>query len=102
MQPLLSVARRWVAGTESIDAIERSEEANARGIGAIINNLGEHYTKVEDAQASLREYLSVLEQIRARGLDANISVKPTQLGLTIGEEHCRRLLGEVRRRCAKI
>ncbi len=73
--------------------------ANSQGIGAIINNLGEHYRRKEDVEASLREYLSIVKQIEKRRLDACISVKPTQLGLSIGEEYCRERMLQIKQRC---
>ncbi len=99
---LLSFARQWVAGAELHDAIRRSEESNASGIGAIINHLGEHYVREKDVEASKNDYLSILGQIAARRMDACISVKPTQLGLSIGEDSCRQRLHTIRDRCSEL
>lgn len=99
MELLLPFARQWVAGADLHHAIDRSAEANSHGIGAIINNLGEHYSKEEDVEASVREYISILEQVEDRGLDACISVKLTQLGLVIGEDYCTEVMRGLQERC---
>lgn len=68
-------------------------------MGAIINSLGEHYRREEDVEASAREYLSVIEQIENRRLDACVSVKLSQLGLGIGEDYCREMMHDLRDGC---
>jgi proline dehydrogenase len=54
--------------------------------------LGENLTRVEDAEEVTRHYLEVLDKVHAAGLDAHISVKPTQLGLDLDRELCFRNL----------
>lgn len=101
MRFLLPFARRWVAGAEAETALVRSETSNARGLGAILNNLGEHYRQIADVEAAIREYHDLLDAIKARGLDACISVKPTQLGLSLGEEVCWEALEELIEHCQR-
>lgn len=96
---LLPLARQWVAGNTFDEGLRRAHRANDRGLGAILNFLGEHYTHKGDVEAALREYRSLLRGIEADGLDASISVKPTQLGLTLDEAYCRRNLDEIRGLC---
>jgi len=74
---------------------ERLEEAMAaaaaqqrQGIATIFTRLGENLTRVEDAAEVTRHYLDALDRVRAAGLDAQISVKPTQLGLDLDAELC--------------
>ena len=59
-----------------------------QGIATIFTRLGENLTRVEDAAEVTRHYLDVLDRVRAAGLDAQISVKPTQLGLDLDAELC--------------
>src|SRR3989454_6174652 len=68
------------------DGIARAEEANRRGLGAILNLLGEHHHDQASVDAAVREYIDLLDAIRDRKLDACLSIKPTQCGLMLGEE----------------
>jgi proline dehydrogenase len=74
---------------------ERLEDAMAvalvqqrQGIGAILTRLGENLTRAEDAELVTRHYLDAFDKIVSAGLDAQISVKPTQLGLDFDSELC--------------
>ena len=64
----------------------------AQGIGTIFTKLGENLTRVEDAEEVTLHYLDVLDKVQAAGLRAQISVKPTQLGLDLDQELCFRNL----------
>ena len=68
------------------EGLTRAEEANRRGLGAILNLLGEHHTEPAAVDAAVREYLELLDAIQARNLDACLSIKPTQCGLMLGED----------------
>ena len=99
MDLLLPLARQWVAGNTFEEGLQRARVANTRGLGAILNFLGEHYTHRADVEATVREYRAILNGINDDGLDATISIKPTQFGLTIDEAYCRRNVEEVRELC---
>ena len=88
------VANRFVAGETHAEVIEHVRQLNDRGIMAIVNVLGEHHGKPEPVAADTGAYLALLDDIAEADLDACISVKPTQLGLDLGEEH---LLENLRR-----
>lgn len=79
------VANRFVAGETPAEALDRAIELNEQGLGAIINLLGEHYTDRSTVADDTGEYLDLVRDISREGLDACISVKPTQLGLDLGE-----------------
>src|SRR5438552_2381029 len=57
-----------------------------------IDNLGEHVTNAEEARASAQLYHQLLDQIAARKLDANISLKLTHMGLDVDEALARHLV----------
>ncbi len=76
-------ARQWVAGETMADAIRVAKEANARGIDALVNHLGEHYREKGPVEATTREYLSLLATMQAEGIRGEVSVKPTQFGVLI-------------------
>ncbi|MFS2033886.1 proline dehydrogenase family protein [Polaromonas sp. CT11-55] len=84
------ISRRYIAGDTVADAIERVAALNAAGFAATVDVLGETTESLPQADATTREYLNVLEAIAREGLRANISVKPTALGLLLDEAHCER------------
>lgn len=81
-------AKRYIAGPSVENAITAIKEFNQRGIMATVDILGEEIVKKDDALAVVEEYKNVLAAIDSRGLNANISVKPTHLGLKIDKEFC--------------
>jgi proline dehydrogenase len=82
------VAKPYVAGPALSDGIRVAKELNSKGISATMDVLGESATKLEECQEPIDEYFKVLDTIAAEKLDANISVKLTQLGLTLDKEQC--------------
>ncbi len=80
------VANNFVAGQSVDSALDHVEALNSRGVGGIVNLLGEHYTSYEDATADTEEYLELASEIADRNLDACFSVKPSQLGLDISTQ----------------
>ena len=62
------------------------------GINTILTQLGENLTRIEEAEEVTQHYLDVLDESQAAGLDAQISVKPTQLGLDLDRALCERNL----------
>jgi proline dehydrogenase len=77
------LADRYIAGSELADACRVVERLNGQGKMATIDVLGEEVTRREDAEALVDEYMDVFETIRKQGLDSNVSVKPTGLGLKL-------------------
>ena len=91
------LARRFVAGETLPEAMDVVRDLSRRGLLATLDHLGEEVRAVEEAAAATDDYKQILEEIARRQLPCTISVKLTQLGLDISEEHCRahlRLLAE--------
>ncbi len=82
------VTRRFIAGENIDDAIAAILELNHAGLTATFDHLGESVTSRAEAEADAREYLRVLDRIEATGVNSNVSVKLTQLGLEISEDYC--------------
>jgi proline dehydrogenase len=74
------------------DALRAAAEVKPQGITTILTKLGENLTRVEEAEQVTRHYLDVLDRVAASGLDAQISIKPTQLGLDLDRTLCERTL----------
>ncbi|QDX41425.1 proline dehydrogenase family protein [Salarchaeum sp. JOR-1] len=79
------IASDFVAGETPEEALDHVAELNARGVKAIVNLLGEHYEKRENADADADAYIALANDIAARDVDACISVKPSQVGLGISD-----------------
>src|SRR5437899_12359763 len=76
-------ARQWVAGETMADAIRVAEEANARGLDALVNHLGEHYREKAPVESTRHEYLRLLGTMQSEGIRGEVSIKPTQFGVLI-------------------
>ena len=76
---------RFVAGETLDDAAATTRDLNAMGMRVSLDHLGEHVTDAAEAVAARDDYLQCLDRIREDGLDANISVKLTQLGLGLDD-----------------
>ncbi|MGC8647463.1 MAG: proline dehydrogenase family protein [Candidatus Micrarchaeia archaeon] len=77
------IARRWIAGPSISDAIGRSKIFNMRNIATILNYLGESYTERQKVSNAVAVYLKLIDAIKLGKVNASISLKPTQLGLSI-------------------
>jgi proline dehydrogenase len=85
---LFRVAKRWVAGYNADEAIDVALETNSQGMSAILNFLGEDTTDSKLVDMTVNEYLLLMDLMYARKVQACVSVKPTQLGLTIDHNMC--------------
>lgn len=83
------VASRYVSGETLEEAIETIRDLNGQGAMATVDLLGEGVESRAAATAALDEYLRMFDVIAEHGLDSNVSVKLTQLGLEIDEGFCR-------------
>jgi proline dehydrogenase len=72
---------RFIAGMAPDDALRVAEEVNRQGIAVTLDSLGESVTSESEAQRAADIYHKLLDAISARGIQANISVKLTQMGL---------------------
>lgn len=77
---------RFIAGMKIEDALRVAEAVNRQGISVTLDSLGESVTSPTEAHKAADVYHQLLDSIAERGLDANISVKLTQMGLTQSPE----------------
>jgi proline dehydrogenase len=97
-----SLAYRFVAGDRLDDAVRVVSDVNRRGWSASLDHLGENVTEEKAARSASDDYLAAFERIAAEKLDANVSVKLTQLGLDIAPELCQELLTRVLQRAQQL
>lgn len=81
-------ARPYIAGEALADGIRTVKELNAKGIMATMDVLGESVNSREESVAMREQCEEVLHAIHEHSLDANLSIKPTQLGLSIDPAFC--------------
>jgi proline dehydrogenase len=96
------VSLRFVAGETLSEAIEVARRANQAGMPVSLNCLGEHVGDAATARESFDAYVAAIEALRAHGIEGNISVKLTQLGLGLEGDLCRQLLDDLARRALDV
>lgn len=101
-RPGRALAGRFVAGESLDEAVGVARVLNGQGFAVSLDLLGEEVHDEESADAATLEYLECLDQIEAEGLDCNISIKPTQLGLAIDESLAMRSIDRLAERAAEI
>ena len=82
------LSQRYIAGPDLADACRAVAGLNLDGKMATIDVLGEEITSRDEASALLAEYEDVFETIEREGLDSNVSVKLTGLGLNLDRDFC--------------
>ena len=95
------LSQRYIAGPDLEDACHVVGELNEDAKMATIDVLGEEITRRDEATALLDEYEEVFETIEREGLDSNVSVKLTGLGLKLDRDFCRDNLAVLVRDAAK-
>jgi proline dehydrogenase len=78
----------FMPGERLEDAMAAAAAQQARGVATIFTKLGENVTSAAEAEEVTRHYLEVLDRIQSAGLNAQVSVKPTQLGLDLDNALC--------------
>ena len=91
----------FMPGERLEDAMAASAAQQKQGIGTIFTKLGENLTRVEEAEEVTEHYLDTMDKVQAAGLRAQISVKPTQLGLDLDQALCFRNLQRLVDRAAE-
>jgi proline dehydrogenase len=92
----------FMPGEKAEDALRAAATLKPQGINTILTRLGEGVTKLDEAERVTEHYLDVLGQVKAAGLDAQISVKPTQLGLDLDAEQCQKNLDRICEKAARL
>jgi proline dehydrogenase len=83
-----SFGRRFIAGETVDEAIAAARALQANGLHVTLDYLGESVATIAEADVATRAYAALLEQIAQAGVERNLSLKLTQLGLTIDRATC--------------
>jgi proline dehydrogenase len=88
---------RFMPGETLDDALSAAHGLCRDGMGVILTHLGENVTERSEAESVVAHYREVIERVRSAGLDAEVSIKLTQLGYDLSPDlalgHCRTLAG---------
>ena len=84
------LSSRYIAGSTLEEALRVVAGLNAEGKLATVDVLGEEVADASAAEAIAAEYVAALDAFERDGLDANVSIKPTGLGLKLDYDLCKR------------
>ena len=84
------------------DALRATAETNSHGMSVSIDNLGENVTNTEEARESAKLYHEMLDEIAARDLNANVSMKLTHMGLDVDEQLALKIASELVEHAARL
>ena len=90
---------KFMPGETIEDAIKAAKDLKPSGLGTILTRLGENITKIEEAKEVSDHYMRVADLIQAAGIDAHVSVKPTQLGFDQNQDVCFKYCLGLLRKC---
>jgi proline dehydrogenase len=95
-RPLVrQLSRRYIAGATLPEALARVRELNAAGCAVTLDVLGEDISSMAQARSTAKHYFDVLESIESKGLQANLSVKPSAIGLLLDVDECLKLARQI-------
>ena len=92
---LFKIAKKWIAGDTIDDALSSARSAYQMKRHVIINKLGEYHTTKKQVQESIDDYQKIANSFRRWKVRGAISVKPTQIGLSISQKQCYMSLEEI-------
>ncbi|MGC0772373.1 MAG: proline dehydrogenase family protein [Candidatus Acidiferrum sp.] len=95
-------ALRFVAGESLDEALAASQQLCSQGRNVSLNHLGENVSTEAAAREVCSGYIRMIEELHAKNLSGNISIKLTQLGLDIDKELCRSMAREIAARAAAL
>jgi len=98
---LFGVAKQWIAGNTIEDALESAKFAYKNGRHAIINKLGEYHTSKTTIRKTMNDYQRIVSQYRKWKIRGAISIKPTQVGLSISRKFCLHNYNQVIKKAAE-
>ena len=95
-------SKKYIAGKKLEDAVNLVKILNSKGIFATIDVLGEAVKNKNEASEAKSKCMEVLDAIKNNNLLANLSIKPTQLGLGIDEDFAYKQVSELVRKSMEI
>ena len=81
-------AKQYVAGEHADDVLKVTKKLNDSGYRVTVDILGEHFLDQNEIENIISEYSLLYKLIEKNKLDANISIKPTHIGLDVSYDYC--------------
>ena len=92
---LFKLSKKWIAGYDIEEALNCAINANQKGFKSIINYLGEDLKNPEIVKNTVTEYKKLINKMKSKKIKGSISIKPTQIGLSIDVNYCLNNLLEI-------
>lgn len=102
LPPSRALVARFVAGETLDEALGALATLQAQGLRTTVDVLGESVADERAAGAAADRYLTTLDALAARGLELNVSLKLTQMGLDLGLDVCRHEVERILERAAGL
>jgi len=96
------ISRRYIAGDDTAAAIAKCQTLGAEGFLTTLDILGESVTTESQAEEALHSYLTLIREVSRSGIEKNISLKPTALGLSFSEELAFQNISTIVAEAAKV
>jgi len=94
--PVVSIfAKSYIAGQELSDAVNVTRDFNKQGIMTTIDLLGEFIKTKDQAKYFKDRCIEILDTINKEGLNSNLSIKPTQMGISLDEDFAYENISEI-------
>lgn len=88
-------SKKYISGANLSDALRESKKLNSEGCAVTVDILGEHISKLEEAEAYKDQYINVIEQFSSGKILGNFSLKPSMFGLLLDKEMCYNNIREI-------
>lgn len=98
---LFRFAHQWIAGNTISDALDSAKFAYKNGRHAIINKLGEYLTSKAAIRETVKDYQKIVSLFKKWNIHGGISIKLTQIGLSVSKDVCIQNLQKIIKRAAK-
>lgn len=89
------ISKRYISGEDAESAIEKCLELKSKGYLTTMDILGEAISKQSQADEGKESYLNLISLVASSGIEKNISLKPTALGLGLSENIAFRNISEI-------
>ncbi len=98
---LFRFAHQWIAGNTISDALDSAKIAYKNGRHAIINKLGEYLTSKAEIRETVKDYQKIVSSFKKWNVRGGISIKPTQIGLSVSKDVCLQNLQKIIKRATE-
>ncbi|KAG2477773.1 MAG: Proline dehydrogenase, partial [Nitrosopumilales archaeon] len=98
---LFRFAHQWIAGNTISDALDSAKIAYKNGRHPIINRLGEYLTSKAEIRETVKDYQKIVSSFKKWNVRGGISIKPTQIGLSVSKDVCLQNLQKIIKRAAE-